>query len=133
MAIKKDSARQPPLTAVLTINFNDPTAYGTAENAFDLPQGAVVTGGDIVIVTPFNGTTNTLSLGDATLATRYATTVDLKAAAGARTALAVTGFLTTLTEPAIRALLAQTGTATAGAVRIHVTYIVPGRAFSSQG
>lgn len=133
MAIKKASGRQWPLVAVLSIGFADPTAYGTAENAIDLPLGAIVTSGDIVIVTPFNGTTNTISLGDVTLGTRYASAVDLKAAAGTRTALTVTGFATTTTEPAIRALLAQTGTATAGAARIHVTYYVPGRELSAQG
>ena len=94
MAIKKDSARQPTQLATLIINFGDPTAYGTAEGAIELPLGAVVIGGDIVVVTPFNGTTNTLSLGDPTLGTRYATTVDLKTAA--RTALTVTGFFNTL-------------------------------------
>lgn len=131
MAIKKDSGRQPTQIAVLTINFADPTAYGTAEDAIELPLGAIVTGGDITVVQAFNGTTNTLSLGDPTTATRYANAVDLKTVA--RTALTVTGFATTSTEKFIRALLAQTGAATAGIVRIHVAYYLPGRAWYAQG
>lgn len=131
MALKKDAGRQPTQVAILNINFADPTAYGTAEDAIELPLGAIVTGGDITVVTAFNGTTNTLSLGDATLATRYASAVDLKTVA--RTALTITGFVTTSTEKFIRALLAQTGAATAGQLRIHVSYVLPGRAWYAQG
>ena len=134
MAIKKISGRQSISYAEVVVNFGDPTAYGTAEDAIELPPGARVVGGDVTIITPFNSTTNTLALGDVTSATRYGTGIDLKAAAGTRTALTLTGFVTTATERAIRANLAQTGgNPTAGAVRISVSYVVAGRSAFSQG
>ncbi|MDD0837908.1 hypothetical protein PSQ40_04920 [Curvibacter sp. HBC61] len=132
MPIIQQSGRQNVQTALLTINFGDPTAYGTAENAIELPPGSIVVGGDIVVDTPFNSTTNSLTLGDATTANRYANAVDLKTAA--RSALTVTGFVTTTAERFIRANLAQTGgVPTAGSVRIRVDYVTQGRAKSVWG
>lgn len=134
MPIKKNANRQDLTVAVLDINFADPTAYGTAENAIELPVGAVVAGGDVVIVTPFNSTTNTLTLGDVTTANRYANALDLKAAAGTRTALGGLGNQITSTISQIRANLAQTGgVPTAGAVRVTVQYYVLNRASFTQG
>lgn len=134
MPIRKNSARQELVVAHLDINFNDPTAFGTAESAIDLPVNAVIAGGDVVIVTPFNSTTNTLTLGDATTANRYANAVDLKAAAGTRTALSGLGTEITSTINTVRANVAQTGGApTAGRVRVSVQYYVRGRAAFSQG
>lgn len=132
MAIKKDSGRQQVESALLTINFGDPTAYGTAEDAIELPPGAIVVGGDITVDTAFNSTTNTITVGDVTTANRYANAVDLKTAA--RTALTVTGFTTTPTERFVRANLAYTGAApTAGSVRIRVDFVVKGRAQHAWG
>ncbi|EER61544.1 conserved hypothetical protein [Acidovorax delafieldii 2AN] len=132
MAIVKQSARQHVESALLTIAFGDPALYGTAENAIELPPGAEVVGGEIVVDTAFNSTTNTLTLGDVTTAARYANAVDLKTAA--RTALTLTGFLTTTTERFIQANLAYTGAApTAGSVRIRVDYVVAGRALMAWG
>ena len=99
-----------------------------------LPRGAVLLRWTLLTVTAFNSTTNTLALGDVTSATRYGSAIDLKAAAGTRTALTLTGFVTTAIERAIRANLAQTGgNPTAGAVRISVSYVVAGRSAFSQG
>lgn len=134
MPIKKNANRQDLTVAVLDINFADPTAYGTAENAIELPVGAVVTGGDVVITTPFNSTTNALTLGDVTTANRYANAVDLKAAAGTRTALGGLGTQITSTISQIRANLAQTGgVPTAGSVRITIQYYVLNRSSFTQG
>ena len=132
MAITKDSGRQHVQTAYLTINYGDPTAYGTAEDAIELPPGAEVIGGEVVVTTAFNSTTNMITLGDVTTANRYANAVDLKTAG--RTALTLTGFVTTTTERFIRANLAQTGgVPTAGSVRIRVDYTVPARATQAWG
>ncbi|MFM2253817.1 MAG: hypothetical protein RJB68_2154 [Pseudomonadota bacterium] len=134
MPIKKNANRQDLIVAVLDINFADPAAYGTAENAIELPVGAVVSGGDVVITTPFNSTTNTLTLGDVTTANRYANALDLKAAAGTRTALGGLGTQITSTISQIRVNLAQTGgVPTAGAVRVTVQYYVLNRARFTQG
>lgn len=132
MAIIKQSARQHIESALLTINYGDPALYGTAEPAIELPPGAEVVGGEIVVDTAFNSTTNTLTLGDVTSANRYAAAVNI--AATGRTALTLTGFVTTTTERYIQANLAYTGAApTAGSVRIRVDYVVTGRALMAWG
>ncbi|MGJ3704645.1 hypothetical protein [Variovorax sp. AFSI2.2] len=132
MSLQRKSDRQPRLVAILDIGFADPAAYGTAENAISLPGNAIVVGGALTVLTAWNSaTTATLSLGDATLATRYANAVDLKTAA--RTALTLTGYKHTVGEW-LKALIAQTGAAaTAGAARLEVEYIVAGRGLTNQG
>lgn len=133
---KLNAARgaQYPLMAEFTFNFND-TVKATdgvvkALNAalvadlIDLPMGAVVVGGEIVVEAADSAsTTYTLSLGDSASATRYANAVSLKTAA--RTALTLTGFRAT--EP-IRATVAVTGSApTAGKVTVRVLFVIAGR------
>ncbi len=133
MAIKKNAARQELIVAHRDIGFADPTTYGTAEEAFDLPGNAILLGGDVVVKTPWNSaTTATLKLGDAADDDRYtASAIDLKTAG--RTALTLTGYKHT-TAQALKALIAQTGAAaTAGAARITISYYVEGRAAFSQG
>jgi hypothetical protein len=132
MALQKRAARQSPLEAIIDINFADPTAYGTGENAFSLPQNAIVVGGDLTVITAWNSVTSAaLSLGDAASATRYLSAVDLKTAA--RTALTLTGYKHTVGE-FLKALLVQAGTAaTAGDARLRVSYIVQGRQLTNQG
>jgi hypothetical protein len=92
---------------------------------FNLPSGAVVQGGDIIVETPYAGTTAaTLSVGDSGSATKYASTVDLMT--GARTALtlpaATTGGLNV-----IGSLALTVANATAGKVRVRIMYTVEGR------
>ncbi len=133
MPIKRNSGRQELIVAHLTLGFADPTAYGVAENAFDLPANAIIVGGDVVVGTPWNSaTTATLKLGDAADDDRYtAAPVDLKTAG--RTALTITG-LKYSTADFIKAVVAQTGAAaTAGSARISIQYYVEGRAAFAQG
>lgn len=133
MAIKKHSSRQEPQVAILTIKHSDVTAYGTAESAIDVPGGAIVTGGDITVVDPWNSATSaTLKLGDKTVDDRYtAAAIDLKTAG--RTALTVTGHQHATVE-SLKALFAQVGAvATKGEVRIILQYIAQGRATSTLG
>ncbi len=133
MPIQKSSGRQEPQAAVLTIKHSDVTAYGTAEPAIDVPGGAIVIGGDITVVDPWNSATAaTLKLGDKADDDRYtAAAVDLKTAG--RTALTLTGHKHVGIE-SLLALLAQTGAAaTKGELRITVQYITAGRATASLG
>jgi uncharacterized protein (DUF433 family) len=131
MAITKNKGRQDILSAYVDINFADVVAAG-AYNAIDLPVGAQVVGGDMVVDTVFNSTTNTLSVGDASSAARYLGATDTKTAA--RTALVPTGFRTTATQPSITVTAALTGGApTTGQVRLRVDYIVNKRAAFAQG
>ena len=131
MALSRKSSRQGAIEAIIDIGFADPTAYGTAENAFSLPQNAIVVGGDLTVVTAWNSATSAaLSLGDVGSATRYLSAVDLKTAA--RTALTLTGYKHTVAE-FLKALLVQVGAATAGAARLRIAYVVQGRDTFNQG
>ena len=68
MAIKKNAARQELIVAHLDIGYADITAYGTAEEAFDLPGNAILLGGDVVVKTAWNSaTTATLASQAASL------------------------------------------------------------------
>jgi len=99
--LTKNRAAQWPLVAVFTFNALDTIeATDGVTKTFNaalvadispLPIGAVVIGGEIVVETVY-GTTGaaTASVGDAASATRYASAVNLKAAA--RTALTLGGF-----------------------------------------
>lgn len=92
---------------------------------FNIPQGAVVLGGDIIVETAYAGTTvATLSVGDSGSATKYASAVDVMT--GARTALtlpaATTGGLNV-----IGTLTMTVANATAGKVRVRIEYTIEGR------
>lgn len=132
MSIKKNAGRQELISANLLINFNDPVAYGTAENAIDLPDDAILVGGDVTVLTAWNSATSaTLKLGDTADDDRYtATAIDLKTAG--RTALTITGYRHAVAE-SLKALLAQAGAAaTAGQARISIQYYVLGRSAFTQ-
>ena len=133
MPITKNKARQEVISAWVDFTFADIPTTATVYAAMDMPANAVVIGGDLTVTTAWNtATTATLSVGDVTLATRYATTVDLKTAA--RTALTVTGFTVTGTQPVINGTTAYVGAAaTAGAARLRVDYIIKGRSWMTQG
>lgn len=135
---KLNAARvaQYPLVAEFTFNFNDTikatdgvvkafNAASLVADIVDLPMGAVVIGGEVVVeVADSVSTTWTLSLGDAASATRHANAVSLKSAG--RTSLTLTGYRGSET---IRATLAATGTApTGGKVTVRVMYVITGRA-----
>lgn len=133
MALKKNANRQELIAAHIDIDHSDPTAYGTAENAFELPAGAVLMGGDVVVATAWNSATSaTLKLGDAADDDRYTSTaIDLKAAG--RTELTITGHIQA-PSGFVRALLAQAGAAaTQGKARITLLYYVRGRGTFTQG
>jgi hypothetical protein len=95
----------------------------------NLPVGATIVGGEIVVETAVVGpTVSTLSLGDLSSATRHATTVDLKTAA--RTALTLTGYRAGITAAGknLRGTVNNTvAAATAGRVTIRALYVTEGR------
>jgi hypothetical protein len=132
MAIKLNSGRQEAIVAYVDIAADD-LASGAATKAIELPSGAVVIGGSVVVKTAFNTATSaTLKVGDKVDAGRYtAAAVDLKTAA--LTALTLTGYKHNVGE-SLQVTLTETGAAaTAGKVRVQVTYYVEGRAAFSQG
>ena len=133
MAITKNKGRQGVISAWVDIAFGDVPTTATAYTAVDLPVGAIVVGGDLVVDTAWDtGTTATLSVGDASSAARYLGATSVKSTG--RTALVPTGFVTTATQPAISVTTVISGTATTvGAARLRVDYIVRKRVAFSQG
>lgn len=126
-----------PLVSEFTFNFDD-TMLNTsgvsdgfttvAAHVFDvinLPQGAVVIGGDIVTETAITGSTAfNVKVGDATSDVRYLGTTDKTTAA--RTALVPTGFVGT--GEAIRLTVTPTVAAvTAGKVTLRVLFTIRGK------
>lgn len=117
---------QYPLQAVIRFDFSD-LVDGSGVPAHLLPTGGTVTGGAVVVQTPWDsGTTATLDVGDADDDDRYtATAVDLTTAG--RTALTLTGFQNAGPTELVLSL-AETGTAaTEGEAYIELTVVMEGR------
>lgn len=119
-------------TVALSTDPSEPALNGPAANTvtFDcipVPPGAVIVGGEVIVETAYAGSTAaTLSLGIADSLTTLANAVDLKTAA--RTALTLTSPLLCNAGQNVRATIAYTvANATAGKVRVSLTYKVDGR------
>lgn len=131
MAITKDCNRRAVASALIAFNLADLGA--TAEGAIQLPGGAIVTGGFVVVDEVFNaGTAATLKVGDSLDDDRYSPTpIDLKTL-GVKE-LTITGYQT-LTEADLKVLFAQTGTAaTTGKARLYLEYAETKRSNWTQG
>jgi hypothetical protein len=141
MALKKAArGAQYVLSTELVLNFNDTVvdingatkaidgsvAGPIVLDAINLPPGSRLIGGEWVSDTAFNGTTFTVSVGDATLGTRYLVATDLKAG-GVRTPLVLTGFRND-SGGNIRLSISPTGTHTAGKGPLRAEYVIEGRA-----
>lgn len=132
-AVRKNAGRQEVLSAYVDINWDDLEDTDGVYGAIDLPPGATVIGGDVVVSTAFdNGTSADLDLGDSADDNRYtASSVDLTAAA--RTALTLTGYKHTGSTKELAVKVAFVGTAsTEGSLRVRVDYVVDGRSFFAQ-
>ena len=132
MPITPNRGRQGLIDAFVEFTFTDVTP-GAGYNAIELPPGAIVTGGDLVVITAFDTSgTATVAIGDVTTNNRYLTATSVKTAG--RTPLVPTGFKTTPTQRWIRVTSALSTTdATVGQCRLRVTYIVDKRMAFSQG
>lgn len=107
-----------------------PVANTVTFDCLPMPVGAVITGGEVIVETAYAGSTAaTLSLGIAGTLTGLANAIDLKTAA--KTALTATLAAALLANAGqnLRATMAYTvANATAGKVRVRVTYTIDGRA-----
>lgn len=133
-----------PLLSEFTFNFDDTMVdingveksfgsnytHAIVADVLNLPDGAVVIGGEVVVETAGAGpTAYTVSLGDSGSATRYGSAIDLKTAA--RTALTLTGYRTAnlTTSNNLRLTIASTvANASAGKFTVRVLYVLPGKA-----
>lgn len=129
---------QYPITAEFTFDVANDTmknVSGVDDNfkvvgshVFDallLPQGAILTGGEVVTETAVSGSTAyNVTVGDATSANRYLAATD-RVAAG-RTALVPTGYVSNGEQ--VRVTVAPTvADATAGKVTVRITYVIRNR------
>lgn len=105
---------------------------GVVFDCIPMPIGAVITGGEVIVETAFVGigVGATLNLGIAGSTSALVSALDLDAAAaGSRTALTLTAPLLCNSGQNVRLTTAGlTATATAGKVRVRVTYTVDGKA-----
>lgn len=130
MSIKLNDSRQAPLWAFVDFALAD---VATAQDAFELPPGAIVVDGFVSVSQAFNaGTTATLKVGDGADDDRYtATAIDMSAVGTTR--LTPTGYEVPATGK-VKLTFAQTGTAaTTGKARAAIAYIRAKRTQSTQG
>lgn len=143
MALKKATrGAQKVMSAEFVVNFDDTmvdvngvtktfgsvyTDAGTFE-AINLPQGAVIIGGDLIVETQGAGpTAYTMSVGNSGSATAYLAATTLLSSAGTRTALTGLG-LGSNDGKNVRVTIASTvANATAGKFRVRVEYVIDGR------
>lgn len=137
MSVKYRSGRQEVVAAELEVTVADllsPSSLaGVAQNAIEVPRGARLVGGDVVVTEVFNSTTSdTLKLGDAADDDRYTgSAVNLQALG--RTALTLTGYEHSVSEFLKTLWASGGGTPTTGKFRITLLYVVKGRSAFNQG
>lgn len=133
MTVTLDTERQYSLsTDFLTVGFADLTSAVACPLA-DIPIGAVVVGGEVVVDTVFNSaTSDVLDVGDGVDDDRYtASQVDLTALG--RTAFTLTGFEYTANDT-IDAIWTGVGAApSTGSFRVRFEYVIQGRGNENQG
>jgi len=136
MAFRKKTAAQCGLVFDQEVNFsdldssgNDPgVAAGTfTYELFDLPAGAVVTGLKAFVTTAFNSaTTDSMSIGDTPLATRYMGATDVKVAGDKPTT--VTGYQVPAGGATVKLVWTNTGAVpTAGRIYVVADVVIPGK------
>ena len=132
MAITAAQSTQYPVVASVSFTYADLTS-GTVEDLCQIPAGATVVGGEIIVDTAWDsGTSDTLDIGDGDDDDRYTSTI-INLQTATRTALTLTGYKYTETDT-IDGTPTSAGTAaTAGAARINIMYVVEDRGHEVQG
>jgi hypothetical protein len=135
--IRRTRVAQTPKFAVYEFAFDDTkvnTAGATTDfevsdavDAIELPPGAQVVGGALVVETAYNTTgAATVSVGDSSSAVRYLGATTLKTAA--RVALVPTGFKNVSGLPVRLTFSVADLAGTAGKARVEIQYVIEGRA-----
>lgn len=104
-------------------DFGKTNIASTVFEVANLPQGAVVVGGDVITDVAFDAATYNVSVGDAGSATRYMAATDKKGTG--RTALTPTGYRTDGGN--IRITVVAADVCTTGRMAVRVQYITEGR------
>jgi hypothetical protein len=132
MAHQKNSGRQQPIEAYVDILASDLTS-GVDVPVLDLPAGAVITDGDIVVKTVFGSdTADVLDVGDSGSQNRYKNDANVHALG--IVALVPTGYVHAVaTALTVRWVGTSTPAAGSGKVRLRVRYYVENRSQFNQG
>jgi hypothetical protein len=125
MAVVTTSERQWPLTAEASFDFDDYTS-GVAFAVVDVPAGAIVVGGYVMVTTAWDSaTSSTLQVGDGGSASRYdPSDVDMKAATGKQ--IVPSGYVYP-TKDTIDIEITDVGAPSAGVAKVVIEYIIEGR------
>ena len=132
MSITKNAGRQGVVVAYVDISFAD-LVDDVAQGAIDLPLGAVVVGGEVIVTEAFDsGTTDELSVGLPGDSNIFVGGIDGQALG--LTTIEPFGAVHDATNNSVEVTWLSSGSAaTAGAFRLAVRYYVNGRASASQG
>lgn len=132
MAITKNYNRQAVATAVQEVALAD-FADVAAQAAVELPAGAIVVRGTVIVTESFNAvTTATIKVGDAADDDRYtAAALDVKAV-GTKT-LTANGFSMAKKGDLLLTYASTGGAATTGKLLLVVEYVVAGKSDWTQG
>ena len=130
MSITLDPNRQWVKKAWVTIPFSALTS-GQAASAINMPPGAVITGGSVVVTTAFNSaTSDALTVGDTTSATKYLSTDNIHTTG--LTALVPTGYVSQGED--LQVTWTGVGAApTAGSFTLGIDYYIQGEAEMTYG
>jgi hypothetical protein len=134
MAVTKETGRQYPLYADVTIGFADLAVSATAYEAIDIPDGAIVVSGSITITEVWDSaTSDTLDVGDGLDPDRYTPTpLDIDAAANHQ-ALTMTGFKYGAADTIDVTWVGVGAVPSQGSLRLVVSYIRDSRSNENQG
>jgi len=131
MALTKDHGRQPVLSAKMPFTFSDLTS-GAITEAIDLPGGAQLIDGEVVITTAFDsGTSDAIEVGLLGVATDTYLSSTSIASAGT-TALVPTGGSLAAANTVTIEWTAVGTAATAGVGFVRLGYVIDGRATDVQ-
>ena len=127
-ALKLNPGRQYALVAEVAISAAEMNETGVAVAVVNLPTGAVVTGGAVIVDTAFDAATATIDVGDAASGNRNK--IDINVAATGLTALTPTGYVSDGRPILVTPTFADA--VTVGSLRLQVTYTIGGRANEAQ-
>lgn len=131
MAITQDHGRQHALTAVQAFTYAD-LESGTDLPAVNVPGGAIILSGELIIETALNSaTSDTISVGDGSTADAYLAATDVQSTG--RTALTSVGAGALAAKGAVNLTWTGSGAApSAGSGYLVVTYAIVGRSTDVQ-
>jgi hypothetical protein len=105
-------------------DFGKTNIAATSFDIINVPEGAVIVGGELVVETAFDTASYAVIIGDSAVANRYLATADRKAVG--RTALVPTGYRTAGEN--IRIQITNADVCTTGKATVRIQYVVTGRA-----